>query len=74
MTHPYEGGVENIEEYIELDNLEYAMTRENLRKIAKEIAASRKKNQIRKKGRGSVNLSYQSQNMKKNCWLPLSTS
>ena len=41
-THQQEGG-EEIEEDIELDNLEYAMTKENLKEIEKEIAASRKR-------------------------------
>ena len=33
-THQQEGG-EEIEEYIEVDNPEYAMTKENLKKIEK---------------------------------------
>ena len=74
MAHRQEEGEEQIEEDIELDNPEYAMTKENLKKITKEIAASRKKKANQEKGRGSVKLSYQSQKMKKNCWLLLLTS
>ena len=51
-THQQEGGEEQIEEDIESDNPEYAMTKENLRKIANEIATSRKKKAIQEKGKG----------------------
>ena len=54
-THQKEGG-EEIEEYIEANNLEYAMTKENLKKIAKEIAGSRKMKTNQGKGKGKHQL------------------
>ena len=58
MTHQQEGG-EEIEEDIESDNLEYAMTKENLKEIEKEIVASRKKktNQGKVKGKHQLIMS-----------------
>ena len=50
-THQWEEGEEKIEEYIEPDNPEYAMTKQNLRKTTKEISASRKKKEIQEKGK-----------------------
>ena len=40
--HQQEGG-EVLEEYIESDNPEYAITKDKIRKLAREIAASRKR-------------------------------
>ena len=54
-THQHEGG-EEIEEDIESDNPEYAMTKENLNKITKEIAASRKRKTNQGKGKGKCQL------------------
>ena len=51
LTHHQEGG-EEIEEDIESDNPEYAMTKENLNKIGKEVVASRKRKTIQGKGKG----------------------
>ena len=55
-AHRQEEGEEQIEEDIELDNPEYAMTKENLKKITKEIAASRKMKEIQEKGKGKRRL------------------
>ena len=55
-THQRDGGEENIEEYIESNNIEYAMTRENLKKIEKEIAASRKNKVNQEKWKGKHKL------------------
>ena len=41
LAHRQEEGEEQIEEYIESNNPEYAMTKENLSKIAKEVVALR---------------------------------
>ena len=46
-VHQQEGG-EELEEDINLDNPEYAITKDTIKKLAKEIAA------VRKKGRGSA--------------------
>ena len=40
--HQQEGG-EGLEEYIEFDNPKYGITKEKIRKLAKEIVAARKK-------------------------------
>ena len=54
LTHQQEGGEEKIEYYSESDNPEYAMTKENLKKIAKEIAALRKKKANQEKREGEA--------------------
>ena len=51
-VHQQEEGEDHIEEDIKADNPKYAMTKENLRKIAKEIAASRKKKAMKGKRKG----------------------
>ena len=45
-----------MEEYIESDDPQYAMTKENLRKITKEVAASRKRKALQEKWKGKRNL------------------
>ena len=50
LVHQHEGG-EGLEEDIESENLEYAITKDKIRKLAKEIAAVRKK-ATQEKGKG----------------------
>ena len=57
LVQQKEGG-EGLEEDIESDNPEYAITKEKIRKLAREIVATRKR-KLRQKGRGSASLSYQ---------------
>ena len=56
LAHRQEEGEEQIEEDIESYNLEYARTKENLRKIAKEITVSRKIKENQEKGKGKRKL------------------
>ena len=56
LDHRQEEGEEQIEEDIKSDNPEYDMTKENLRKITKEIAASRKRKAIQEKWKGKRKL------------------
>ena len=56
LAHRQEEGEEQIEEYIESNNPEYAMTKENLSKIEKEITDSRKRNAVQEKGKGKHNI------------------
>ena len=53
-VHQQEGG-EGLEEDIEFDNPEYAITKDKIRKLAREIAAARKK-ETQEKGKGKCNL------------------
>ena len=53
-VQPKEGG-EGLEEDIEFNNPEYAITKDKIRKLVREIAAARKR-QLGKKGRGSTSL------------------
>ena len=55
LHHQHEVGGE-IEEDIEADNPKYSMTKENLKKITKEIAVSRKMKTNQGKGKGKCQL------------------
>ena len=54
LVHQQEGG-EGLEEDIESDNPEYAITKDKIRKLAREIAATRKK-ETQEKGKGKRKL------------------
>ena len=51
-----QGREEELEEDIESDDPEYTMTKENLRKIAKEVATSKKRKALQEQGKGKCKI------------------